>query len=72
MFSTISMTGSGVVVAFLPLIMLALKFFGVDVAEEQVTSALNGLLAFLSLILLIVGQARRTDLSFGIMRKKPY
>lgn len=69
MFSNISMTGAGVITGFLPLIMLALSFFGVDVAEEQVVSALNGLLGFISLILLIVGQVRRKDLEFGIFRK---
>jgi len=69
MFTNISMTGAGVITGFLPLIMLALNFFGVDVAEEQVVSALNGLLGFISLVLLVIGQMRRKDLNFGIMRK---
>jgi hypothetical protein len=67
--SKISMTGSGVVLSFLPLIMLALNFFGVEVAEEQVLGALNGLLSFISLVLLVAGQARRKDLEFGLIRR---
>lgn len=46
-----------------------LAMFGVNLPDGSVLEALNGLVIFLALVLTIIGQFTRKDLSLGIFRK---
>lgn len=66
MFSTISMTGSGIVVYILG---LAFSHFGLTIGNEQLTAAVEGGMQVIGLVGLVIGQVRRGDLHFGLFRK---
>lgn len=62
----ISLTGTGILIT---LIEYVLRFFGLEFEEGSVAAAVNGLLVFIGFVLVIVGQLRRKDLRFGLVRK---
>ena len=66
MFNSVSMAGTGVVIT---LIESVLKLFGIDFPDGSVGQAVNGAVAILGLVLLVVGQLRRKDLNMGFFRK---
>jgi len=65
MLYKISKAGSGV--AFF--IMSVLFAFGFEVPDELVENAVAGVIAILSLILMVWGQIDRKDLKWGLFRK---
>lgn len=62
----ISLTGTGILIT---LIEYVLRFFGLEFEEGSVAAAVNGLVVFVGFVLVIVGQLRRKDLRFGLVRK---
>ena len=64
--NTISLTGAGAVIT---VIQLALQWLGVDFPQGSVEAAVNGVVAAVGLVLLVYGQWRRGDLTFGLIRK---
>lgn len=66
MFNAVSMTGVGAVITVLETIA---KMIGIELPEGSVASAVNGVVAVVGLVLLIVGQYRRKDLVAGIVRR---
>lgn len=66
MFANVSMTGVGAIITVLQ---GALTLLGIEVAEGAVASAVNGIIQAVGIILLIIGQFRRKDLKFGMVRK---
>jgi hypothetical protein len=70
MFNSISMTGTGILVA---LIMWALKFFNIaDIDQNSVATFVTNLLQVLSFVWMVWGHIRsRPDLIAGIIRKYP-
>lgn len=65
-FNTVSMTGTGVVIA---VITFLFQFFEIEVSNEIITTAVEAVLTLVSFVLLIWGQVRRPDLKAGIVRK---
>lgn len=67
MFQNVSMTGVGGIIT---IIELALNFFNVNLPDGAVATAVNGLVAFLGVAWLVIGQIRaRKDLVAGLVRK---
>ncbi len=64
----VSLTGIGVLVMLIEWI---LKFFGLEVSVDGITEAVNGFISFIAFVMIIVGQVRRRDLEFGLVRKNP-
>lgn len=61
------MTGSGIVVY---LVMFALKYFNITgIDESQISTFIADIGQVAGFVLLIVGQIRRKDVSFGIIKK---
>lgn len=67
MFTQYSMTGVGLVITLIETI---LSLLGVQFEAGSVTAAVNGLAVSVGFILLVWGQLRRKDLSFGLKRKE--
>lgn len=61
----ISLTGIGVLITAIEAL---LRFIGVEAPEGSVESVVQGIVALVGLILLIVGQLRRKDLKLGLVR----
>ena len=66
MFSNTSMAGTGVAIT---LIMLAIKLLGLDIDEGQVTEVVTSGGQVVGFVLLVIGQVKRKDLKFGLLRK---
>ncbi len=66
LFESISKGGTGTLIL---LVESALKLFGVDAPEGSVGNIVEGVVALIGLILLIVHQFERKDLVAGIVRK---
>jgi len=66
MLNTVSLTGTGVLISLLA---MGLKYFGIVVDENQVAAFVNNLAQIVAFVMIIVGQVRRKDLSFGLLRK---
>lgn len=66
MFNGTSMAGSGLIITLIETI---LKLTGVEFPDGSVSAGINGIIAFVGLILLVWGQVRRKDLKFGLIRK---
>lgn len=66
MFTNVSLTGTGIIIF---LISAGLEYFGIVVDENIVANAVNGFVSVLAFATIIVGQLRRSDLSFGFWRK---
>lgn len=62
----LSMTGSGMIVVALTWL---LSHFGVNIEENQVLLAVNGLIQVVGVGMTIWGQLRRKDLHMGLIRK---
>lgn len=62
----LSMTAVGGVVTVIELV---LQFLGVDLPQGSVQAGVNGAVALVGVILLIVGQVRRKDLTAGLLHK---
>lgn len=65
MFTTVSMTGTGLLVL---LVTYALQWLGVQFDANQVTVIVKDVLEVGGWVLTIVGQLRRKDLSMGIFK----
>lgn len=66
MFNSVSMAGVG---GSITIVEMVLMWFGFEIPGGAVTGAINGLVAFVGLIWLVWGQARRSDIVWGIFRK---
>lgn len=66
MFTNVSLTGTGIIIF---LISAGLEYFGIVVDENIVANAVNGFVSVLAFAAIIVGQLRRSDLSFGFWRE---
>jgi uncharacterized membrane protein len=66
MFTNVSLTGTGIIIF---LISAGLEYFGIVVDENIVANAVNGFVSVLAFATIIVGQLRRSDLSFGFWRE---
>ena len=67
MFNQVSMAGTGA--AIITLINLILPALGFDIPEGTVAAAVEGVVNVAGFAFLIWGQARRTDLIGGLIRK---
>ena len=65
MFNSVSMTGTGIAIT---LIEYALSAMNVTFDAGSVSAAVNGLISFVGLLLVVWGQIRRKDLTFGMFR----
>lgn len=66
MFAQTSMVGTGLIIT---LVEMVLRHFDISFGEGEVAVAINGLLAFVGFIFILIGQLRRKDLKFGLLRK---
>lgn len=66
MFTQVSMAGTGTLIT---LFVMVFNLLGIEVLETDIQKALEGFVAILGLVYLIVGQIRRKDLSYGFFRK---
>ena len=66
-FGKISMAGSGLIISILA---VALPFFGVSVDQGSITQFVANTAQVIGFIMLVVGQVRRPDLRFGIVRRR--
>lgn len=66
MFKDLSMTGVG---ALITLVELGLKAVNIELPEGTTASLVNGIIAVVGAIFLIIGQVRRKDLKAGLVRK---
>jgi len=60
------MAGTGTLIT---LFVMVFNLLGIEVLETDIQKALEGFVAILGLVYLIVGQIRRKDLSYGFFRK---
>jgi len=67
MFSSISMAGTGAIITLLTTVF---KILGWEFPEGTIADGVNGLVAFVGLVLLAWGQFRRSDLYMGLFRKE--
>lgn len=63
---SISLAGTGWIVIA---IMWLLNFFGLDADEGSVTATVEAALVVFGFVAALVGQIRRKDLKFGLIRK---
>lgn len=61
-----SVAGIGVIITVLA---FAAKYFNLDVDEGQLTEGINGAAQFVGLVVLVIGQLKRKDLKFGLIRR---
>lgn len=66
MFSTVSMTGTGMLTLALSFL---LSYLGVNAGTSQIAGWVNDILDIAGLFMAILGQLRRKDLSMGLFRK---
>lgn len=71
MFQTFSMTGTGVYILAINLVLQLLAYFGVgiDVLPGQIEEIASGVAALVGVVLAVIGQNRRKDLVGGLVRK---
>ena len=62
------MAGTGLLITFLALIA---EVFGLDLDEKYLTEAVNAGAFLFGFVLNIAGQLMRSDLKWGLIRKKP-
>ena len=60
------MAGTG---AIITIVVMFAKLLGIEIAESEIQKGVEGLIAMIGLVLLIVGQLRRKDLTLGLFRK---
>lgn len=66
MFNTISMTGTGMIIALLA---FGLPYIGINLDQNTITQFVDAVAQVISIILMAWGQIRRPDLVGGIVRK---
>ena len=66
MFTTVSMTGSGLIALFIATL---LGWLGINAETSQIVGWADSILSVFGLILLVWGQLRRKDLDWGFWRK---
>lgn len=64
--SVLSMTGSGMIVIAISAL---LHYFGITIGNDQITTAINGIIQVAGVVMTIYGQVRRKDLTMGLIRK---
>lgn len=63
---SLSMTGSSIVVFA---VMWVLKYFNIGgIGEDQVATFVSNTIQAISFITLLIGQARRSDVKFGVFK----
>lgn len=65
MFTSVSMTGTGIAIT---LVEYALSAMNVTFDAGSVSAAINGLVTFVGLLFVVWGQLRRKDLTLGMFR----
>lgn len=63
----LSLTAVGGIVTVVELV---LQMFGIDLPKGSLEAALNGIIAVVGVVALIVGQVRRKDLTAGLIHKE--
>lgn len=66
-FNEKSMAGVGVAITLLT---LASKYFGLDIDEGAITEGITAIAQGIGFVLIVIGQVRRKDLKFGMVRRK--
>lgn len=66
MFTNLSLTGTGIVVA---LVTWALGHTGLSLGDDQINLVIKDLFELAGVVMTLVGQIRRGDLHFGLIRK---
>jgi hypothetical protein len=67
MFNTLSLTGSGILVL---LVKNILTYIGiVDIDDNMIERLISGVIDVAGILMTIIGQARRSDLKMGLIRK---
>ena len=61
-----SMTGIGITIV--TLLEAVLPMFGIELAEGQVSKAIEGIITCIGVVLMIYGQWRRPDVKYGIVK----
>ena len=64
-----SLTQSGNLVAFAGLIVIVLKLFGIDIAEEEIQSFIGAFVVIIGIIVSWIGRYRVGDLKINGVRK---
>ena len=67
MFNLVSKNGIATIILVIDGI---LRFFGIDVDQTVLTTAIHGLATFIAFVFLVWNQLSRKDLVAGIFRKK--
>ena len=67
MFKDYSMAGTGG--AVLVLLEVVLPIFGLDLPEDTLVATGAAIMTILGTVLLVIGQLRRPDMKFGLIRK---
>lgn len=66
--SPVSVTGIGAIIVVIEYLF---GLFGVEFPEGSVEAGVQGGIAFVGLVLVVIGQLRRKDLKAGLLRKTP-
>ena len=67
MFKDYSMAGTGG--AVLVLLQVVLPMLGLDLPEDTLVATGAAIMTILGTVLLVIGQLRRPDMKFGLIRK---
>jgi len=67
---TYSMTQGGNLAVIIGMIMLVLKYFNVQIAEEEIQILIGGVLAVVGVVVSWYGRFRKGDLTVGGFRRK--
>lgn len=62
----VSITGSGLIVIIVEMV---LHYFNITPEADSVTAVVNGAIIVVGWLAVIIGQLRRKDLHFGLIRK---
>lgn len=62
----VSVTGIGAIVMVVEYLA---KLSGFELPDGSIANAVNGLVSFIGLVMIVWGQLRRKDLRYGIFRK---
>ncbi len=64
-----SLTQGGNLAVILGMVMLVLKYFNINIAEEEIQILIGGILAVAGVVVSWVGRFRKGDLTIGGFRK---
>jgi hypothetical protein len=69
MLSNISLGGAGLSTILVSVIMWVAAYYNVPVVETQAAELVQSILTVAGFVMMVVGQLRRKDLKYGVIRK---